>query len=390
MKNYDYIVYIGRFQPFHNGHLTTLMKALRMGQRIIVVLGSANSPRTFKNPWTTAEREIMIRSCLSASENELVEFVGVEDRLYNNDKWLVNVRTEVDKIISSTKHELDLELEEDEIDVPVDYKFKIAIIGHNKDETSFYTREFPDWTVVETGAHIKEKSNRGKPVGSTMIRFLIFTNELGYVESNVPHAIYTFLENFVDTEEFDYVQGDFDHYYNEELKYKDVIPYPYNFYTADAVVIQSGHVLLGKRKYYPGKGMWAVPGGHVKVIETPYEGALRELDEETKIKVPPKVLHGSFKMLHEFNHPARSLRCRVTGNYGRSVTTAHLFKLEPIAASGSSIDSLPKVTPHDDLEEVRWVPISAIAGMRDVMFEDHVDIIEYFVNRMPKNSTTQW
>ena len=144
MQNYDYIVYVGRFQPFHNGHLATLMKALRIGQRVIVVLGSANSPRTFKNPWTVAEREVMIRSCLSAAENELVEFVGVEDRLYNNDKWLVNVRTEVDKIISTTKSSI--VLNEDDYNDPK-YKFKIAIIGHNKDETSFYTREFPDWTV---------------------------------------------------------------------------------------------------------------------------------------------------------------------------------------------------------------------------------------------------
>jgi bifunctional NMN adenylyltransferase/nudix hydrolase len=328
----------------------------------------------------------MIRSCLSAAENELVEFVGVEDRLYNNDKWLVNVRTEVGKIIAATKDELETDEDTDDLE----FNAKIAIIGHNKDETSFYTREFPDWTVVETGAHIKERGNHGKPVGSTMIRFLIFTDELGYVDSNVPHAIYAFLENFVETEEFEYVQGDFKHYYNEELQYKDIIPYWMNFYTADAVVIQSSHVLLGKRKFYPGKGLWAVPGGHVNVNETPYEGAVRELNEETKIKVPPKVLHGSFKMLHEFNHPARSLRCRVTGSHGRTVTTAHLFKLEGVTARGAVVDSLPKVTAHDDLEEVRWVPLSDIEKMRDVMFEDHACMIQYFVDHMESKSTTQW
>lgn len=387
MQNYDYIVYIGRFQPFHNGHLATLSKALRIGQRVVVVLGSTNSPRTFKNPWTCTEREIMIRSCLSAAENDLVEFVAVEDRLYNNDKWLVNVRTEVNRIITATRPYIRIS-DEDRNDPR--YKFKIAIIGHNKDETSFYTREFPDWTVIETGAHIKERNSRGKPVGSTMIRFLAFTDELGYVESNVPPAVYAFLENFAETKEFEYVQGDFRHYFNEELKYKDVIPYPYNFYTGDAVVIQSNHVLLGKRKYYPGKGLWAIPGGHVDVNETPYECAIRELLEETKIKVPLGKIHGSFKMFHEFNHPARSLRCRVTGNYGRTITTAHLFKLDGVTSRGESVDSLPKVTAHDDLEEVRWVPLSEITGMRDVMFEDHVDIIEYFVDRMPEKSTTDW
>ena len=156
------------------------------------------------------------------------------------------------------------------------------------------------------------------------------------------------------------------------------------------IVIQSNHVLLGKRKFYPGKSLWALPGGHVEVNETPYEAALRELDEETKIKVPPKVLHGSFKSFHPFNHPARSLRCRVTGNYGRTETTAHLFKLEPVAARGAVIDSLPKVSPHTDFEEVRWFPLNKIDEMRDVMFEDHACIIQYFVDRIPEKSTTQW
>lgn len=387
MQNYDYIVYIGRFQPFHNGHMATLSKALRIGQRVIIVLGSANSPRNFKNPWTSAEREVMIRSSLSAAENELVEFIAVEDRLYNNDKWLVMVRNEVDKIIASTRSQLVFDAED--YNDPK-YRFKIAIIGHNKDETSFYTREFPDWTVIETGAYIKEHSNRGKPVGATMIRHLIFTDELGYVESNVPHAVYSFLENFVDSAEFEYVQGDFKHYFNEEAKYKDIIPFPYNFYTADSVVIQSNHVLLGKRKYYPGKGLWALPGGHVHVDETPYEASVRELLEETTIKVPLGKLHGSYKMHHEFNHPARSLRCRVTGRYGRTVTTAHLFKLDGVTSRGESVDSLPKVKADDDLEEVRWFPLNEIPEMRNVLFEDHVDIIEYFVDRMPEKSTTNW
>src|SRR5210317_1325666 len=94
MKNYeyDYIIYIGRFQGPHNGHMSTLTKALRLGKKVIVLLGTANSPRTFKNPWTEVEREVMMRSSMSADDNNRVEFAGVEDRLYQHPEWLIKVR----------------------------------------------------------------------------------------------------------------------------------------------------------------------------------------------------------------------------------------------------------------------------------------------------------
>jgi bifunctional NMN adenylyltransferase/nudix hydrolase len=44
-------------------------------------------------------------------------------------------------------------------------------------------------------------------------------------------------------------------------------PYPPIFVTADAVVIQDGHVLLIRRKGRPGQGQWAIPGGFVEQDE---------------------------------------------------------------------------------------------------------------------------
>jgi bifunctional NMN adenylyltransferase/nudix hydrolase len=378
MKNYDYIVYIGRFQPFHNGHMATLSKAIHLGQKVIVILGSANSPRTFKNPWTAPEREIMIRSCLSATENDQVEFLHIEDRLYSNEKWLLNVREEVNRIVDTTKGELDEAI-----------GTRIAIIGHDKDESSYYTKEFPDWTLVETGAHIKERV-KGKPISSTKIRELAFTNHLGYIESNVPPAIYSFLENFSETDEFDYVRLDYEHYVNEENQYKDAIPYHMNFNTADGVVMQSNHVLLVLRDNYPGKDLWALPGGHVGVNETAFEGCIRETIEETSIKVPLGKLIGSRVLDHVFDHPERSLRCRVTGKYGRTTTRAFCFKLDGTKSSGESVDSLPRVKGETDAREARWFPLNEIRNMRSVMFEDHPDIIEYFVDRLPKSDTSSW
>jgi 8-oxo-dGTP diphosphatase len=52
-----------------------------------------------------------------------------------------------------------------------------------------------------------------------------------------------------------------------------------------AVVIKGGKVLLVKRGIAPSKGMWAIPGGSLKLGETLQEGAEREILEETGVVV---------------------------------------------------------------------------------------------------------
>jgi ADP-ribose pyrophosphatase len=52
-----------------------------------------------------------------------------------------------------------------------------------------------------------------------------------------------------------------------------------------AVVIKDGKVLLVKRGIEPNKGMWAIPGGSLKLGETLQEGAEREILEETGITI---------------------------------------------------------------------------------------------------------
>lgn len=48
-------------------------------------------------------------------------------------------------------------------------------------------------------------------------------------------------------------------------------------------LIKDGKVLLGERKSPLGKGTWGPPGGHLEFGETPIEGAIRELKEETNL-----------------------------------------------------------------------------------------------------------
>ena len=58
-------IIIGRFQPFHNGHLELVLKALEdYTDDLIIFIGSAQKSRTNRNPFTYFERSVMIREVL--------------------------------------------------------------------------------------------------------------------------------------------------------------------------------------------------------------------------------------------------------------------------------------------------------------------------------------
>ena len=52
-----------------------------------------------------------------------------------------------------------------------------------------------------------------------------------------------------------------------------------------AVVIRDGRVLLGRHTYGPGKGRLILPGGYVQKGETPQQAVVREVLEETRVRV---------------------------------------------------------------------------------------------------------
>ena len=68
-----YGVFLGRFQPFHIGHLSIVQKILADYDRLLIVIGSADKARTEENPWTLQEREAIIRETLSLDLQEKID-----------------------------------------------------------------------------------------------------------------------------------------------------------------------------------------------------------------------------------------------------------------------------------------------------------------------------
>ena len=63
-------LFIGRFQPFHNGHLATIKFALGKVDQLVIVVGSAQKSHELRNPFTAGERIMMIKGALDV-ENEV-------------------------------------------------------------------------------------------------------------------------------------------------------------------------------------------------------------------------------------------------------------------------------------------------------------------------------
>ena len=51
-RHYRYLVFIGRFQPFHRGHKAVVDEALQRADEVIMLIGSANLPRSLRNPFS--------------------------------------------------------------------------------------------------------------------------------------------------------------------------------------------------------------------------------------------------------------------------------------------------------------------------------------------------
>jgi len=343
VRDFDLLAYIGRFQPFHNGHKHVIDIALERAERVAVVIGSHDKPRSPRNPWYTHERAEMIRACYSPSEQARLLFVPQVDHTYNLDKWLAGVTTGV-YTAAWIKWKPDA--------------WKIGLIGFDKDDTSFYLHHFPQWNPVYYDPR--------KIINATDIRRSYFdmNNSLPavYAERDVlPPATLEFMQKFAVT--YDYLDV------RDEWKaieaYKRAwafSPFAPTFQTADAIVVQAGHVLLVQRDTAPGKGLWALPGGFVNPGEKVKDAALRELKEETKIRISGAQLRGSIVAQRMFDDPNRSER-------GRTVTQAYLIRLNE--------KTLPKVEGASDARQAKWVPLGQLT--RTNMFEDHFDIIEAMV-----------
>jgi len=81
-------LFVGRFQPFHNGHLSAIEQIAREADKIIIGLGSSQYSNTKENPFSAEQRIEMIKAVLKDNFN--YEIYLIPD-IHDDDNWVDHV-----------------------------------------------------------------------------------------------------------------------------------------------------------------------------------------------------------------------------------------------------------------------------------------------------------
>ena len=313
-------IFIGRFQPVHQGHIHALGIAASQVQKLYILVGSANQCRSIRNPWTFEERKQMLALKLHTERITNYEIIPINDYRYSDTQWMSDVRATIEHF---------------DMGSPI-------LFGHMK-EGNDYLKWFPE---------LKFKSIEAQySINATQVREQMFAEN----DPLMPET----------------VRGDYAFYQKEKQIFKDY-PFPetLNFNCSDAILECQGHILLIQRKFSPGKGAWALPGGFRNQRETFLDCAIRELTEETNVRVPEKVLRGSIVKTELFDNPSRS--------FGIPRNTMAVY----MRISPNPDYSLPRANGADDAALCKWVPLTDALNNIE-MYDDHKDIVSKVTGVMP-------
>ena len=144
--------------------------------------------------------------------------------------------------------------------------------------------------------------------------------------------------------------------------------YPRPAVTADCIVIPGKaepKVLLIQRGNMPFKGGWAFPGGFMNMDETTEQCAIRELEEETGLRL------SKIQQIGAYSKVDRDPR-------GRTVTVAYLAIVdEPMGVGG-----------QDDAAKAEWWPLSDLPHLAFDHYDIMQDAIKVYAQAMEANEKT--
>lgn len=326
-------VYIGRFQPLHKGHLSSIHKALAENDKLLILVGSTNVLPNFKNPFTFEQRLALLTEETKEFGDRVI-IKGIKDA-DSDDEWVQDVVSRV------------LTIEENPAEV--------ALYCHPKDEQWYRTNLlYP----VETVDMIK--------VSATEVREQWYTD--GYIDTNVlPASSVALLTNHPDerrlarehevtTREFRRkVQG---HPFGNPVE-------PVTF----ALIVQNNKVLVGKRKGARGNGQYGLPGGFIDADESTMDAVLRETKEELSVDLKDLCNQGLAVCL------AQAVSENLDDLGVRTLGINYVFVVKPDVALEPKVDM-------EETDDYKWVPLMDIAEERFLLFYNHNRIVRQLLSKV--------
>lgn len=351
-KLLDYAVFIGRMRPVHLAHMKIIEEALEKAEKLIILVGSANRPRSFMISAFDYEEVLAMLTILYRHHiaNGRLIVMPLDDFIYDHDGWQMNATQVVDKVIRET-----MALEGRRA---VDPKtLRVGLAGFGKDASSYYLNMFPEWESIQVGKQFSLLS-------ATDVRNAYFQRIPQLSDFALDPRVIEYLRSFMHTDEFAYVVRE------REAIDANIRQYGRGpFSASDAVITWRDHVLLINRNGKVGFGLDAFPGGMLDYGETTLQCALRELNEETRIlSLNPgfeKELMRNQIAYRLFDDPHRDPR-------GHYMSHAYHFAM-PDEFDFSSLGMQPK----SDARAVRMVPIADWGHKK--AFLDHYAVLRCFL-----------
>ena len=353
---FDLAVFIARTQPPTTAHIQCVRRALQAGRRVVLLSGSSFQARSPRNFLYFSERAALIRGALEPEENERTDILPLPD-CYSDTQWQIQVR----KAVRDTA-----------LARGFGTRARICLVGHAKDATSYYLNMFPGWSSVETGGF--------NDISATTMRApYLADGGIGAHEavdrhaSMLPANVQAFLHEFAHSAGFAWLMSEMDWQRQNRIAVAGVRYQP-PIVTTEAVVVQSGHVLLARRIKRPGMDLFCLPSDLLRE-ESFRQGALRVLVKDYRLMVTStrneamaaSLLGDKMGPTVVFDHPYRSER-------GHVVSGCHLVQLRGdrrgLAPLGEGTES----------QKPEWVPIDEVNP--ELMFEDRYHLMNQMLSHI--------
>ena len=266
MKPYKLMVIIGRFQPFHLGHLTVVQQAMAQADHLLILCGSCFQPANLRNPWSFEMRQRLILASVPEVYHTRLTLHPLADLWYQDTLWANKVEAVI------RQHMAKFSIDDDA---------QVACIGFAKDAQSSHLSMLPAFRMIAV--------QQPPDVHATRIRKACFDGNVEAIASDMVPAAHAVLKDALQSPSWQDLLVTHRYVQQEKSGWQHT-PYPPVFTTVDAVVFHRGHVLLVRRQGMPGRGLLALPGGYIEVEETLQDACWRELHEETAIDLPKATL----------------------------------------------------------------------------------------------------
>lgn len=331
---YDLAVYVARLQPVLGLHLAQLRHALTQAPECMLVVAGARQALSPRNPLTLEQRVAMLWQELREDERRRIHLMAARDS-YDTASWS-------DAVLNTARAAAPLAsryavlYEPDSREPALPWAQPISFEDASAADTPVLD---PLFDAAEPAAQLTALAPVLAPQGPAALMAWVRSSAFATLAREW-HALRAMRAEWAGA------------------------PYPPVFVTVDVLVQCVDQVLLIRRGREPGKDLYALPGGFIEVTETLAASALRELAEETGLKLNAPELRGALRGSAVFDAPFRSQR-------GRVITHAYHFDLGPMTP--------PAIRAGDDAAAAFWLPLNELALHENQFHDDHFLIIDHFL-----------